>query len=1101
LSETNLNNRTASHIYKNNKNYSSFWSCSEDKPIGSGVGIIIHNKLAKYIQKSTEFKGRAIFIDLFLQGNVKIRIIQIYNYANLKELENTNFTDAYEICHEQKIPTYKNHNMIITYFSTDGILKYQQEAKAKRYQTKRRIFKYDNMSKEKWKDFANYSNELFKKSFLYKENAKIINQITLDKTWNKIKEIILQAAEKHIPYKWTTNIKSNQKDKSPALKQHYFHLKSISKILLRLGKRKISSKGFPNNIEWNEMKTNLESISNNIKYPLEEIDININVNNISKIKKITFKIYNTLSTICKIKEKQVKQEQINLLINKRCENYKDDQSTMIDSILERNHKRIILDRVLFKENNNLILTTDPEKIKAITNQHFQNVARGKNEIKQINNYWKNQYLPKEEINSDIYKNVMDPPTYKEWKQVITTLPNNKATGPSKISNEMIKHLGKNFGRCLWKLISACFEMNEIPNQWRIATIYPIPKPMDWECFLDKTRPITLLETVRKAMVKILNKRLSEILAKNNILKGDNFAGLPGGSTFEPIRALNSIIEESNEYKKEIWILFQDLSKAYDCVNIRMLEKAMQRLKFPQKCINLIINLFTKRKNKVITCHGETDPYEVLVGIDQGEVISPLLWCIYYDPLLCEIKKQKNIGYKMEVNWKADISKPEIAKISAEISTLAYMDDTTWITTSKENLEKILEIADDFYNLNNIQINKNKSASNFMAIFRKFFKNKLHINSKAPNVIMQCNNIYNVIDLYDLQQRCQLNNLNIQINDKHTLGKITDIRLKQLQIKLWLPISPLLINDAPFNKIKCNIIAATLSLIKDTPLQFSPYNKNEIKGGYFPLIDILKETYYQHANKLKKYNLMFLDQLVSQDRNYLITRKDLAARYKIYRNSGKTDPKWFHKIQQLVLEDFSISRKLKPTFTLCSTKFIPLNLEPLDMDQNSKNWVAIWNNNLKDSILGRIVKKDSFNGKILVEHWIPYFPNININASPSVNRSLINKCQGCPCHVPIKRYEHTIIHLCNNWYNYKEAVIFNAKKIKLTESYETNVSIFEIKAKAKRLFYKIWFNNNSNSSNNIVNNDNIILSKIASHNINMIKKYTKDNMCSYKLIEH
>ncbi|CAJ0649052.1 10303_t:CDS:2 [Entrophospora sp. SA101] len=107
--------------------------------------------------------------------------------------------------------------------------------------------------------------------------------------------------------------------------------------------------------------------------------------------------------------------------------------------------------------------------------------------------------------------------------------------------------------------------------------------------------------------------------------------------------------------------------------------------------------------------------------------------------------------------------------------------------------------------------------------------------------------------------------------------------------------------------------------------------------------------------------MFLDQLVSQDRNYLITRKDLAARYKIYRNSGKTDPKWFHKIQQLVLEDFSTSRKLKPTFTLCSTKFIPLNLEPLDMDQNSKNWVAIWNNNLKDSILGRIVKKDSFNG--------------------------------------------------------------------------------------------------------------------------------------------
>ena len=36
-----------------------------------------------------------------------------------------------------------------------------------------------------------------------------------------------------------------------------------------------------------------------------------------------------------------------------------------------------------------------------------------------------------------------------------------------------------------------------------------------------------------------------------------------------------------------------------------------------------------------------------------------------------------------------------------------MDDTTWITESKEALEEILAIADDFYKLNNIQVNKSK----------------------------------------------------------------------------------------------------------------------------------------------------------------------------------------------------------------------------------------------------------------------------------------------------------------------------------------------------------------------------------------------------------
>src|SRR5437762_809197 len=36
-----------------------------------------------------------------------------------------------------------------------------------------------------------------------------------------------------------------------------------------------------------------------------------------------------------------------------------------------------------------------------------------------------------------------------------------------------------------------------------------------------------------------------------------------------------------------------------------------------------------------------------------------------------------------------------------------MDDTTWITETKESLEEILKIADNFYNLNNIKVNKEK----------------------------------------------------------------------------------------------------------------------------------------------------------------------------------------------------------------------------------------------------------------------------------------------------------------------------------------------------------------------------------------------------------
>ncbi len=67
-----------------------------------------------------------------------------------------------------------------------------------------------------------------------------------------------------------------------------------------------------------------------------------------------------------------------------------------------------------------------------------------------------------------------------------------------------------------------------------------------------------------------------------------------------------------------------MSKVYDKVNLFMLQKAMLRLKIPSHFITFITNLFTNRTNQIFTYHGTTDPYNVLVGIDQGEVIYPLL---------------------------------------------------------------------------------------------------------------------------------------------------------------------------------------------------------------------------------------------------------------------------------------------------------------------------------------------------------------------------------------------------------------------------------------------------------------------------------------------
>ncbi len=95
-------------------------------------------------------------------------------------------------------------------------------------------------------------------------------------------------------------------------------------------------------------------------------------------------------------------------------------------------------------------------------------------------------------------------------------------------------------------------------------------------------------------------------------------------TFELLRIIDNILYNVKQNYCQVWLLFQDMSKAYDRINIYMLQKAMTRLKIPSSFITFITNLFTNRTNQVFTHHGITDPYNVLVGIDQGEVICPLL---------------------------------------------------------------------------------------------------------------------------------------------------------------------------------------------------------------------------------------------------------------------------------------------------------------------------------------------------------------------------------------------------------------------------------------------------------------------------------------------
>ncbi|KAG9307278.1 hypothetical protein G9A89_017106 [Geosiphon pyriformis] len=167
--------------------------------------------------------------------------------------------------------------------------------------------------------------------------------------------------------------------------------------------------------------------------------------------------------------------------------------------------------------------------------------------------------------------------------------------------------------------------------------------------------VALIEMACKILSKILSDRISLAYSTFDVLCGDNFSVLKGMMTQSLIFAIVSVIENALEKNHELWLVLQDI---------------------------------------VMTDFGLTDGYCVYDGLDQGEVFSPLFWHIFYDSLLCKVKRQD-------------------AGLTLFFTTGAFVDDTIWIGSSQAATQHILDVASEFFRFNDISVNNDKTVTIFI----------------------------------------------------------------------------------------------------------------------------------------------------------------------------------------------------------------------------------------------------------------------------------------------------------------------------------------------------------------------------------------------------
>jgi hypothetical protein len=401
-------------------------------------------------------------------------------------------------------------------------------------------------------------------------------------------------------------------------------------------------------------------------------------------------LYNIFYTKLQVKIASIKENKIKEAIERRQQDLEFNQKRMIDNVMEREFKKINIEDILI---------VDDEEIKNKVVDHFQNCVGTISVDKELPDYWKQEYDSNNQthILPSAYDSVMEHITIEEILEVTKELPNGKACGPSGITYEDIKLTILPLKNSIQEIFNEIMDSEKIPKQWKKANIYPIPKPKPWEYDLNNTRPITLLETLRKMFMKIITNRLSDA----NILQGYQFAGLPKKLTFEPLRIINKLINYANEENKELWFFLLDMSKAYDRVNTYMLKKAMRRIKIPEKLCNIIIGMFKGRTNQVFTPSGLTAPFD--------------MWRLFlhcyglYSTTLYFLILKTGLGFKISAKEYIDIYEGTYREKSLTFPGCGYMDDTSFLTNNKLDMKRILKIADSFYTLNDIKINKSKSA--------------------------------------------------------------------------------------------------------------------------------------------------------------------------------------------------------------------------------------------------------------------------------------------------------------------------------------------------------------------------------------------------------